>query len=258
MNPHEEFEQEVARNIESLGKDADLCALSRIWIREITRHNWAYNFKWLGRPAIQFPNDTWQVQELIWQCRPDVIIETGIAHGGSLIYSASMLALLDYTDAIENGEVLDPKLPKRRVVGIDIDIRSHNKEAIESHPMSNRIDMIEGSSVADEIVEQVKSKVKDTDRVLVLLDSNHTHDHVLAELNAYAPLVTSGSYCVAFDTIVEDMPEDFFGNRPWRPGNSPKSAVMEFVEQNPDFTIDKSIDHKLQISVAPCGYLRRK
>ncbi|MFG0267386.1 MAG: cephalosporin hydroxylase family protein [Rhodopirellula sp. JB055] len=258
MNPHEEFAQEVAQNIESLGKDTDLGALSRIWIREITRHKWAYNFKWLGRPAIQFPNDTWQVQELIWNCRPDVIIETGIAHGGSLIYNASMLTLLDYTDAIENGEVLDPAAPKRRVIGIDIDIRSHNRDAIEAHPMSNRIDMIEGSSIADEVVSQVKSKVTPTDRVLVLLDSNHTHDHVLAELNAYAPLVTSGSYCVAFDTIVEDMPEEFFDDRPWRPGNSPKSAVMEFIKQNPDFTIDESIDHKLQISVAPSGYLLRK
>jgi cephalosporin hydroxylase len=258
MNPLEEFEQEVAQNIESLGKDPDLGALSRIWIREITRHKWAYNFKWLGRPAIQFPNDTWQVQELIWKCRPDIIIETGIAHGGSLIYNASMLTLLDYTDAVENGEVLDPASPKRRVIGIDIDIRPHNRDAIEAHPMSNRIDMIEGSSIADEIVSQVKSKVKPTDRVLVLLDSNHTHDHVLAELKAYAPLVTSGSYCVAFDTIVEDMPEEFFDDRPWHPGNSPKSAVMEFIKQNPDFTIDESIDHKLQISVAPSGYLLRK
>jgi cephalosporin hydroxylase len=169
-----------------------------------------------------------------------------------------MLTLLDYTDAVENGEVLDPASPKRRVIGIDIDIRPHNRDAIEAHPMSNRIDMIEGSSIADEIVSQVKSKVKPTDRVLVLLDSNHTHDHVLAELKAYAPLVTSGSYCVAFDTIVEDMPEEFFDDRPWHPGNSPKSAVMEFIKQNPDFTIDESIDHKLQISVAPSGYLLRK
>ena len=257
MNPIEQFAQEVSDNIDSLQGDQDLAALSRIWIREITRHKWAYNFAWLGRPAIQFPNDAWQVQELIWQTRPDVIVETGIAHGGSLIYNASMLALLDYCDAVEAGEVLDPQQPKRRVVGIDIDIRQHNREAIEAHPMSSRIKMIQGSSVAKETVSQVIDSIPSGARVMVLLDSNHTHDHVLAELEHYAPLVTVGGYCVVFDTVVEDMPEEFFGDRPWRPGNSPKSAVMEYLKSHPEFVIDQRIDAKLQISVAPAGFLKR-
>src|SRR5437868_127406 len=130
MNPHEQFRQEVVENIEALGADTDLQALSRIWVREISRHKWAYNFSWFGRPAIQFPNDTWAMQELIWDIKPDLIIETGIAHGGSLIFSASMLAMLDYCEAVEQGKSLDPQASKRRVLGIDIDIRQHNHDAI--------------------------------------------------------------------------------------------------------------------------------
>ena len=257
MNPHEQFNQEVERNIKSLGQDHDVQALSRIWVREISRHKWAYNFRWLGRPAIQFPNDAWASQELIWDVKPDLIIETGIAHGGSLIMSASMLALLDMCEAIESGTVLDPKKSNRKVLGLDIDIRQHNREAIEAHPMSSRIQMIQGSSIASEVIEQVKAVAKNYQRVLVCLDSNHTHDHVLAELEAYAPLTSVGSYCVVFDTIVEDMPKAMFPDRPWGPGNNPKTAVWEYLKTHPEFVIDKSIDHKLLISVAPDGYLKR-
>lgn len=257
MNPIEKFAQEVAGNIASLRGDQDLAALSRIWVREITRHKWAYNFAWLGRPAIQFPNDAWQVQELIWQVRPDVIVETGIAHGGSLIFNASMLSLLEYCDAVESGGTLDPQNPQRRVIGIDIDIREHNREAIDAHPMRSRISMVQGSSIDAGVVEEVRSQIPSDATVMVLLDSNHTHDHVLGELEAYAPLVTPQSYCVVFDTIVEDMPVDFFGDRPWRPGNSPKSAVHEYVKSHPEFEIDHDIDAKLQISVAPEGFLKR-
>ncbi len=257
MNQIEQFNNEVMENIKGLGQDKDLQALSRIWVREISPHKWAYNFSWLGRPAIQFPNDAWAMQELIWKIKPDLIIETGIAHGGSLIFSASMLALLDMCEAIETGAVLDPKKSKRKVLGLDIDIRQHNREAIEAHPMSSRIQMIQGSSIAPEVIAQVEAVAKNYQRVLVCLDSNHTHDHVLAELEAYAPLTSVGSYCVVFDTIVEDMPKAMFPDRPWGPGDNPKTAVWEYLKAHSEFEIDKSIDHKLLISVAPDGYLKR-
>jgi cephalosporin hydroxylase len=257
MNPNEQFKKEMADNIKSLSQDQDLQALSRIWVREISRHKWAYNFRWLGRPAIQFPNDAWALQELIWEVKPDLIIETGIAHGGSLILSASMLALLDMCEAIESGAVLDPKNSRRRVLGLDIDIRQHNREAIEAHPMSSRIQMIQGSSIAPEVIEQVKAVAKNYQRVLVCLDSNHTHEHVLAELEAYAPLTSVGSYCVVMDTLIEDMPNDMFPERSWGPGDNPKTAVLEYLRTHSEYEIDKSIDHKLLISVAQDGYLKR-
>lgn len=258
MSQHDEFKKEVRENIERLGCDLDLQALSRIWVREVSPYKWAYNFTWLGRPAIQFPNDTWAMQELIWDIRPDLIIETGIAHGGSLIFSASMLALLDMSEAIESGASMNPAESKRKVLGIDVDIRAHNRKAIEAHPMASRIQMIEGSSVAPEVVEQVHTIAAGYERVLVCLDSNHTHAHVLGELEAYAPLVSKGSYCVVFDTLIEDMPEDMFSDRPWGVGDNPKTAVWEFLKSRSDFEIDKSIQHKLQITVAPDGFLRRK
>jgi len=197
------------------------------------------------------------MQELIWQTKPDLIIETGIAHGGSLIMNASMLALLDLCEAIESGATLDPRQSRRKVLGIDIDIRAYNRETIEAHPMSSRIKMIEGSSIAPEVVDQVFRVVAGYERVLVCLDSMHTHDHVLAELNAYAPLVTPGSYCVVFDTIIEDMPENMFLDRPWGIGNNPKTAVWEYLKTHPEFEIDSSIQNKLLITVAPDGFLKR-
>jgi cephalosporin hydroxylase len=197
------------------------------------------------------------MQELIWQIKPDLIIETGIAHGGSLIFSASMLALLDMCDAIESGTIFNPNNSKRMVLGLDIDIRAHNYDAIQAHPMSSRIQMIQGSSIDPQVVMQVKEFALGYKKILVCLDSNHTHDHVLAELNAYAPLVTLGSYCVVFDTIVEDMPGDMFPDRPWGPGNNPKTAVWEYLKDHPEFDIDKSIQNKLLITVAPDGYLKR-
>lgn len=257
MNEVEKFKAEVAQNIKSLGEDKDVQALSRIWAREISPHKYAYNFRWLGRPAIQFPQDQIALQELIWEIRPDLIIETGIAHGGSLAFSASMLALLDMCDAIEAGETLDPQNSRRKVLGIDIDIRAHNRAAIENHPMASRIQMIQGSSIAPEIVAQVRAVAANYSRILVCLDSNHTHDHVLSELEAYAPLTSVGSYCVAFDTLIEDMPKDMFPDRPWGPGDNPKTAVWEYLKTHPEFEIDKSIEHKLLITVAPDGYLKR-
>jgi len=208
---------------------------------------YSYNFSWMGRPIIQYPQDIVAMQEIIWQVQPDLIIETGIAHGGSLIFSASMLELNAACGGPINAEVL----------GIDIDIRQHNRDAIEAHPMYKRISMIQGSSISQEVISQVHEKAKDKERILVILDSNHTHEHVLAELNAYAELTTIGSYCVVFDTVVEDMPADFFPDRPWGPGDNPKTAVWEYVKSHPEFKIDKSIQNKLLITVAPDGYLKR-
>jgi len=269
MNPNDQFKQEVTENIAGLGRDLDLQALSLTWLHDISKHRYPYNFTWLGRPIIQVPQDMVALQELIWQIKPDLIIEAGIAHGGSLILSASMLALLDYCDAVSSGQPLDPKATRRRVLGIDIDIRAHNREAIEAHPMSHRIDLIQGSSVSAAVIAQVHEIAKRHDRVLVVLDSNHTHEHVLAELEAYAPLTSAGSYCVVFDTLIEDMPDSMFPDRPWAKGNNPKTAVWEYLDliakegrKGSDgadllLAIDKSIEHKLLITVAPDGYLKR-
>lgn len=258
MSPDEKFKREVAENIQQLGALVDLQSLSMAWmLRAGVGGNYTYNFSWMGRPIIQFPQDICALQELIWKIKPDLIIETGIAHGGSLILTSSMLSLLDYCDAVEKGVMLDPKVPNRRVLGLDIDIRSHNRKAIEAHPMANRIDMIEGSSIDPAIIEQVREIASNYERVLVCLDSNHTHDHVLAELEAYAPLVSQDSYCIVFDTLIENMPEDLFSDRPWGPGESPKTAVREYLQMHPEFVIDKQMNHKLLISVAPDGYLKK-
>jgi len=218
---------------------------------------YSYNFEWLGRPIIQYPQDVVAMQELIWKVKPDLIIETGIAHGGSLIMSASMLALLDYCDAVENSLALDPAYPLRKVLGIDIDIREHNRVAIEAHPMASRIDMIQGSSIDPDVIAEVYRRAKGNSTILICLDSNHTHDHVFSELQAYAPLVAKGSYCVVFDTAIDDIPKNMHGDRSWGPGNSPKTAVHEFLKIHPEFEVDIEIDKKLLISVAPDGYLRR-
>jgi cephalosporin hydroxylase len=227
------------------------------WFCDAAKYKYSYNFEWQGRPIIQYPQDIMAMQELIWKIKPDLIIETGIAHGGSLIFSASMLALLDMVDAIDEGMTLDPKASRRKVLGIDIDIRKHNLEAIEGHPMASRIQMIEGSSVEQTIVGQVLEVAKNYSKILICLDSNHTHEHVLAELRAYAPLTSVGSYCVVFDSVIQDMPNDMFLDRAWGVGNNPKTAVWEYLKSHPEFEIDKSIQDKLLITVAPDGYLKR-
>lgn len=252
-----DFDKEVAERIAAISVDKKLGEAAASFVRASMLPKYSYNFAWLGRPIIQYPQDMVAMQELIWQIKPDLIIETGIAHGGSLIFSASMLALLDMSEAIENGETLDPKASKRKVLGVDIDIRSHNRIAIEAHPMASRIEMIQGSSIAPEIIEQVRSIASRYSRVLVCLDSNHTHNHVLAELEAYAPLASIGSYCVVFDTVVEDLPGDMFPDRPWGSGDNPKTAVWSYIESHPEFVIDNSIHDKLLITVAPDGYLKR-
>lgn len=253
-----EFAREVEGRLQANRQDKTLRATSHEFMTASTRPKYSYNFSMLGRPIIQYPQDMVALQELIWKIKPDLVIETGIAHGGSLILSASMLALLDYCDAVEAGQTLDPKAPRRRVLGVDIDIRAHNRAAIESHPMAHRIDMLQGSSIAPEIVTEVYKRATGHDRVMVILDSNHTHEHVLAELDAYAPLVSPGSYCVVFDTVIEDLPAGMYPDRPWDVGNNPKTAVHEFLSRNHDFDVDEDIEAKLLITVAPGGYLRRR
>lgn len=212
---------------------------------------YSYCFDWLERPIIQYPQDIVAFQELISSVKPDLIIETGIAHGGSLVLSASMLSLLDVMEG------LDPRQSHRKVVGVDIDIRPHNRKALDEHPLRFKMELIEGSSIDPAIIQQVRSHIDGAERVLVSLDSNHTHAHVLAELNAYADLVSVGSYCIVFDTVVEDLPAGSFPDRPWDIGNNPKTAVHEWLTSHPEFEIDKDIDNKLLISVAPDGYLKR-
>jgi cephalosporin hydroxylase len=257
MNVHDQFKKECRVEIDQMGRDQTLNELSLQWFNLANARKYSYHFEWQGRPIIQYPQDMLAMQELIWSIKPDLIIETGIAHGGSLIFSASMLALLDMSDAIEAGETLDPKMSRRKVLGIDIDIRTHNRSAIEAHPMASRIQMIQGSSIAPEIIEQVRDIASHYSRVMVCLDSNHTHAHVLAELSAYAPMTSKNSYCVVFDTVIEDMPKELFPNRPWGPGDNPKTAVWEYLKTHPEFEVDRSIQHKLLITVAPDGYLKR-
>ena len=247
MSEYEKFKRDSAIEIDALGRDRELAVATRSWMERANRAKYSYHFEWMGRPIIQYPQDIVATQEIIWSVKPDLIIETGIAHGGSLIFSVSMLEL----NAVSGG----PK--DAEVLGLDIDIRSHNRAAIEAHPLARRVVMIEGSSVAPDVVAEVRAKAAGKSSVLVLLDSNHTHDHVLAELEAYAQLTSIGSYCVVFDTAIEDMPGDAFSDRPWGKGNNPKTAVWEFLKRNSEFEIDKSIQHKLLIAVAPDGYLKR-
>jgi cephalosporin hydroxylase len=258
MEPIQQFNQERQARLQSYSVDPSFRALSHEWLQASMKRQYVYNFDWLGRPIIQYPQDMVAMQDVVWRVRPDLIIETGIAHGGSLVLSASLLAMLDMCDAIESGSMLDPRASKRKVLGIDIDIRAHNRTAIEAHPMASRIAMIQGSAVAPEVVQQVRDFAKGYQRVMVCLDSMHTHDHVLGELDAYATLVTAGSYCVVFDTFVDDMPTGFFADRPWDVGNNPKTAVKEWLSSHPEFEVDTEMEQRLQVTVAPHGFLRRK
>jgi cephalosporin hydroxylase len=242
MDRVEEFRQECRDRIASYPSDKKLQESGRSFLLDSLRTKYSYNFTWLGRPIIQYPQDMVALQEIIWRVRPDCIIETGIAHGGSLIFSASMLELL-------GGDGV--------VVGIDIDIRAHNRAEIEKHPMFRRITMIEGPSVDKEIVARVAGIAARHERILVCLDSDHTHAHVLNELRAYAPMVTAQSYCVVFDGIIEDVPAEYYPDRSWGPGNNPKTAVAAYLKENGSFAIDREIESKLVITAAPSGYLKR-
>ena len=267
LDPAGAFEAEKQATVASYKDELEWQDISADWMSVAFRKRYMYNFSWLGRPVIQIPTDMVATQELIWDVKPDLIIETGIAHGGSIVFSASILALLDVFDAAATpGTVFTPK---RKVLGVDIDIRKHNRNEIEAHPLYGWIHMLEGSSTSQEIISQVTSIAAGYNRVMVFLDSNHTHDHVLAELEAYSVLTSKDSYCVVFDTIVEDMPEDMFPDRPWKPGDNPKTAVHEYLKilnhegriasdgDSLHLEVDSSIEDKLLLSVAPEGYLRR-
>jgi len=241
-------------NLESMASDGELGSLASRFLVRSAEFKYSYNFTWLGRPIIQYPQDIVAMQEILWAVKPDLVIETGVAHGGSLIFHASILELL-------GGE--------GRVLGIDIDIRAHNRVEIERHPLCKRIDMIQGSSIEPSVVEEVRKRAAGKRNVLVVLDSNHAHAHVLAELQAYAPLVTPGSYCAVFDTVIEDFPPGSFPERPWDKGNNPMTAAREYLGQSESgvlrdihgkamrFAVDSEYDKKLQITVAPHGYLKR-
>lgn len=258
LNPLDIFRNEAIDRAKSYQDNKSLQEVWQTFHKEIVKAKYAYNFFWLGTPIIQAPQDIQALQEIIWETKPDLIIETGIAWGGSLIFSASMLALLEVCGEIENGHVL----------GIDIDIRPHNKKSILEHPMSKKITMIEGSSIDENIVVQVKDFAKNK-RVMVCLDSNHTHEHVLAELEAYAPLVSKGCYCMVGDTGVEDLPSGTTSDKPWGKGNNPKTAIWEYLKclqnnkfiatdgETLNFEIDKIIESKLIITGSPDGYLKR-
>ncbi|MHC8304972.1 cephalosporin hydroxylase family protein [Pseudomonas sp. PB3P13] len=237
---NEAFEAECQAEVIEQGANVKLKDLARDFYNESAKHKYTYHFSWMGRPIIQLPQDMMAMQEIIWQVKPDLVIECGIAHGGSILYYASLLELQGH------GEVL----------GIDRDIRAHNREAIEAHPMFKRVSMIEGSSLDLAVVEQVRAAAAGK-KVILVLDSNHTHEHVLQELRLYAPLVSVGSYCVVMDTVVENMPEDAFPDRPWGKGDNPRTAVWAYLEENRDFEIDSQMHDKLLITVAEDGYLRR-
>jgi len=240
-SPIEEFEREKRENVATLTADQRLRDLSTQWISETAPRKYVYHFTWMGRPIIQFPQDIVAMQELIWQVQPELNIETGVAHGGSLILYASLLELIG-----GNGGVL----------GVDIDIRAHNRAAIEAHPMSRRIQLLQGSSIDREVGRRVHELAEGKQRVMVVLDSHHTHAHVLKELELYSPLVPAGSYLVVFDTIIEDMPAGTFTDRPWDRGNNPKTAVDEFLRQTDRFVVDEAIDGKLLVTAARGGYLK--
>lgn len=247
MDKIKQFEKEREERLKRNSEDRKLKKLADQWLQESMMKQYVYNFSWLGRPIIQTPQDIIALQEIIWSVKPDLIIETGIAHGGSLIFSASMISLLEKCHEIKSGQVL----------GIDIDIREHNKKAIELHPLSKKITMFEGSSIDENIIKKVYDFSKKKKKILLFLDSNHTHAHVLSELKAYAPLVSIGSYCVVFDTHVEKMPSEFAKNRPWGLGDNPKTAVIEYLKEYDNFVVDNDIENKFLITAASNGFLKR-
>lgn len=242
MNEVEKFAAERAMAVTEMGADQALRAKSIDWMVHADRYKYTYNFTWMGRPIIKFPNDMVAQQEIVWRTRPDLIIETGIAHGGSIIFSASLLELLG----------------KGRVVGIDVDIRAHNRAEIEKHPMAKRITMIEGGSTDPAVFAQVRELARGATSVMVILDSNHTHQHVYDELKLYADLVTVDNYVILPDTFIEFFPKGYYASsRPWDVGNNPWTAMKQFMAERTDFEIDPEPVNKSLITESFDGYLRR-
>jgi cephalosporin hydroxylase len=255
MDENSRFRAERVATISEYSTDTEFREIADRFRATSMAKRYVYNFDWLGRPIIQYPQDIHAVQEIVWATKPDLIIETGIAHGGSLVLSASLLALLDMSEALETGT--DPRKSNRKVIGIDIDIRDHNRSAIEAHPLSSKIVLVEGSSIDTDVVTHVKKLAEGYEKVMVCLDSMHTHDHVMAELDSYASMVSVGCYCIVFDTFVEDVAPGFFPDRPWDVGNNPKTALHKWLQDHSEFSIDRGIATKLMLTVAPDGFLRR-
>ncbi len=250
---HEAFRSACRAEVAAQAADRELRALSSAWLVRASERRYSYHFRACGLPIIQFPQDIVALQELLWEVQPDLVVETGVARGGSLVMYASQLVLHECAAAAGAAPAAQP----RRVLGIDIHIRPENRAAIEAHPFGSRIELIEGSSVDPTVVAKVHARAAQAERVLVCLDSNHTHSHVLAELMAYAPLVALGSYLVVFDTVVEHLPKALYPDRPWGPGDNPLTAVREFLAHHPEFEVDRSIDQRLLLTVAPEGFLKR-
>ncbi|AFS83788.1 cephalosporin hydroxylase family protein [Candidatus Nitrosopumilus sediminis] len=234
------FEKLNKKNIQLMSNDSLLVKKTNDWVQHAWKYQYPYHFTWLGRPIIQFPQDIIALQEIIWKTKPELIIETGIARGGSIIFSASLLELMG----------------KGKVVGIDIDIRSENKKEIEKHPLSHRIVIIEGSSVQKKVINQINKIAKNKKRILIILDSDHSEKHVLKELNSYSHLIKKGGYLIVCDTFVEEMPKGFFKDRNWNKGNNPKTAIKKFLKTNDRFKIDHSVDKKLLITACSSGFLK--
>ena len=250
------FENECSEESYKQARDKSFVKLSDSWLNKSWRHKYTYHFKWMDRPIIQMPQDILALQEIIWKVKPDLIIETGIAHGGSICLSASLLALLEMEDNYNKTDLNKIKR-NRKVVGIDVDIRKHNKEKLNNHFLSEKMVMIEASSVDLKTFEKVKKISRDYSNILVILDSNHTDEHVLKELNLYVSLVSQNTYCIVFDTIIEKMDDAFSKDRPWSKKNSPKSAIEKFLKANESFEIDHSVDARLMLSMAPGGFLKK-
>jgi len=249
------FQNEVRRRVAANRWNEPLRKSAADFLKLSHGENYSYNFTYMDRPIIQYPQDMAAVQELIWEIKPDLVIETGVAHGGSIVFSASQLALLDLIESRERGQ---PVLPTRCVLGIDIEIRPHNRRALESHPMRPWFELFEVSSTNPETIREIQHRASEYERVIVMLDSNHTEEHVLGELEAYAGLVSVGSYCIVFDTLIEDLPDSAFPDRPWSQGNNPRTAVEKFLRDHPEFEPCHYIDDKLLISTSAGGYLKRK
>ena len=246
-NQIKKFDKEKSSRINQNKSNYKLKSASKKFLLETIKPKYTYNFSWLGVPIIQIPQDIYQLQEIIWDVKPNLIIETGIAHGGSLVFSASMLAILN----MQNKE-------KRKVIGIDIDFRNHNKSVLKKHFTKKLISFVSGSSTDTKVFDKIKKISKNYNKILVILDSNHTHEHVLNELNLYSQLVSKNSYCIVFDTIINEMPNNFYPDRDWNNSNNPMTAIKEFLKSNKNFEIDKKIDHKLMVSMAKNGFLKKK
>jgi cephalosporin hydroxylase len=238
-----EFEAERRASALALGADGGVFEKGLDAFVAADAYRYTYLWSWMGVPIIQVPADIVATQEVIWSAKPDVIIETGVARGGSLIFSAAMLTLLG----------------RGKVIGVDIDVRAHNRDTIERHPMASRITLIEGSSIAAETLEAVRAAIPEGAAVMVCLDSDHSRDHVLAELRAYGPLVTAGQYMIVSDTVLGCMTAEqtpTARSQVWLPGNEPLAAVAAYLAETDRFEADPEVNGKLIMSSSPGGYLR--